>query len=114
MAKSTGSDKERRSNRPPAMTPEGREQQLIALAMEATEKRIRNGTATAQELCHFLKAGSPTAKLERQILEKQKELISAKTENLASQKRIEELYVNALSAMRAYSGSSEGDKEYED
>ena len=115
MAKLTGSSTEQRSNRPPATTPEGREQQLIALAMEATEKRIRNGTATAQELCHFLKAGSPTAKLERQILEKQKELITAKTEAIESQKRVEELYSNALAAMRSYSGSSsEADKEYED
>ena len=114
MATSTGSDKEKRPNRPPATTPEGREQQLIALAMEATEKRIRNGTATAQELCHFLKAGSPTAKLERQILEKQKELITAKTEAIESQKRVEELYSSALAAMRSYSGASEGDKEYED
>ncbi len=114
VAKSTGSDKDKRSNRPPATTPEGREQQLIALAMEATEKRIRNGTATAQELVHFLKAGSPTAKLERQILEKQRELITAKTEAIESQKRVEELYSNALAAMRSYSGSSEGEKDYED
>ena len=114
MAKSTGSDKEKRSKRPPATTPEGREQQLIALAMEATEKRIRNGTATAQELVHFLKAGSPTAKLERQILEKQKELISAKTEAMESQKRVEELYSNALAAMRSYSGSAGEDPGYED
>ncbi len=114
MAKSDGSSKEPKKKRPPATTPEGREQQLIALAMEATEKRIRNGTATAQELVHFLKAGSPTAKLERQILEKQKELISAKTEAMESQKRVEELYSNALAAMRSYSGSAGEDPGYED
>lgn len=113
MVKANENSRGKVSNRSPAVTPEGREQQLIALAMEATEKRIRNGTATAQELCHFLKAGSPTAKLERQILEKQKELITAKTEAIESQKRVEELYSNALSAMRAYSGSSEGDEYYE-
>ena len=73
MAKSAGTKKDLQAKRPPATTPEGREQQLIALAMEATEKRIRDGTASAQELVHFLKAGSPTAKLERQILEKQRE-----------------------------------------
>lgn len=114
MAKSTGSNREQKPKRPPATTPEGREQQLIGLAMEATEKRIRNGTATAQELVHFLKAGSPTAKLERQILEKQKELITAKTEAIESQKRVEELYANALAAMRSYSGASQEEKEYED
>ena len=90
---------------PPARTPEGREQQLISLAMDATEKRIKNGTASAQELVHFLKAGSPNARLERQILEQQKELLTAKTESLKAEKRVEELYMNALTAMRVYSGS---------
>jgi len=106
--------KEPRKKHPPATTPEGREQQLIALAMDATEKRIRNGTASAQELVHFLKAGSPNAKLERQVLEKQRELLTAKTSAIESQKRVEELYANALSAMRAYSGDSPEENEYED
>lgn len=114
MAKSAGTKKDVQAKRPPATTPEGREQQLIALAMEATEKRIRDGTASAQELVHFLKAGSPTAKLERQILEKQKELLVAKTAAIESQKRVEELYANALSAMRAYSGDPEKGNDYED
>lgn len=114
MAKSAGTKKDIQAKRPPATTPEGREQQLIALAMEATEKRIRDGTASAQELVHFLKAGSPTAKLERQILEKQRELLVAKTAAIESQKRVEELYANALSAMRAYSGDPEKGNDYED
>ena len=115
MAKSDGSSREPNKKRPPATTPEGREKQLIELAMEATEKRIRNGTASAQELVHFIKAGSPTAKLERQILEKQKELLVAKTSAIESQKRVEELYSNALSAMRAYSGDPEKESDdYDD
>ena len=75
---------------------------------------FRSGTASAQELVHFLKAGSPTAKLERQILEKQRELLVAKTAAIESQKRVEELYANALSAMRSYSGDPEKDNDYED
>ena len=121
MARSTGTRKDIDAarqdlspSRPPATTPEGREQQLIALAMEATEKRIRNGTASAQELVHFLKAGSPTAKLERQILEKQRDLVVAKTSAIESQKRVEELYSNARSAMRAYSGDSEKEDDIYD
>lgn len=98
--------------RPPATTPEGREQQLTALAMDAIETRIRNGTASAQELTYFAKIGSPNARLERKILEQQSELLAAKTSAIKSQERVEELYVNALSAMRTYSGSPE--KETED
>lgn len=114
MGRAAVNTKKATPKRPPATTPEGREQQLIALAMEATEKRIRDGTASAQELVHFLKAGSPNARLERQILEKQKDLITAKTEAIASQKRTEELYANALSAMRAYSGSPDEGQDYDD
>lgn len=114
MAKPDGTNKDSQTNRPPATTPEGREQQLTALAMDAIEKRIKNGTASAQELTHFAKIGSPTAKLERQILEKQKELLEAKTAAIKSQERTEELYKNALSAMRTYSGSPEKDVEYDD
>lgn len=97
--------------RPPATTPEGREQQLIGMAMDAVESRIANGTATAQELCHFLKMGSPSAKLERAILEKQKELLEAKTSAIQSQKHIEELYTNAMNAMRSYSGQNGAEED---
>lgn len=105
-SKQTTSREKHIRSQPPATTPEGREQQLVALAMDASEKRIRNGTASAQELVYLMKAGSPNAKLERQILEQQKELMTAKTEALQSQKRVEELYANALSAMRSYSGNA--------
>lgn len=114
MVKSDRSKEEPLSKRPPATTPEGREHQLTALAMEAIEKRIRNGTASAQELTYFAKLGSPNAKLERQILEKQKELLEAKTAAIRSQERVEELYINALSAMRNYSGHPDKGDEYED
>jgi hypothetical protein len=100
--------------RPPATTPEGREHQLTALAMDAIEKRIRNGTASAQELTYFAKLGSPTSRLERKILEQQCELLEAKTSAIKSQERVEELYVNALSAMRTYSGSPEKVPDYDD
>lgn len=114
MSKSDGTKPDTQINRPPATTPEGREQQLTALAMDAIEKRIRNGTASAQELTHFAKLGSPTARLERQILEKQRELLEAKTSAIKSQERVEELYINALSAMRTYSGDPQREPDYED
>lgn len=97
--------------RPPATTPEARENQIIALAFDLVEKRIIAGTASSQETTHFLKLGSPTSRLEREILEKQKELITAKTESIQSGKRVEELYLNALNAMRSYTGNQRGDDE---
>jgi hypothetical protein len=105
MAKYSRPEKEQERHSPPATTVEGRENQMISLAIDLAEKRMRAGTASAQEVCHFLKAGSINAKIERDILEKQKELITAKTESLRASKRVDELYADAISAMRAYSGN---------
>ena len=97
----------------PALTPEARENQLIYLATELAEKQLRDGTASSQVITHYLKMGSTKERIEKEILEKQKELISAKTESLQSAKRIEELYTNAIAAMRRYSGNGGTDEEEE-
>ena len=101
----------------PATTPEARENQLIALAVDLAEKQLLDGTASSQVITHYLKLGTAKEKIEREILEKKKELIEAQTENLQAAKRIEELYTNALNAMKHYSGqdsATEEDDEYED
>ena len=95
----------------PALTPEARENQLISLAVDLAEKQLIEGTASSQVITHYLKLGSTKEKIEREILEKQKELIEAKTENLQSAKRIEELYTNAINAMKNYSGQTNDDSE---
>lgn len=89
----------------PALTPEARENQLISLAYDLVEQRLLDGTAKAQETVHFLKLGSTKERIEKEILERQKELITAKTEAIQSAKRVEELYENALNAMKIYSGN---------
>lgn len=99
----------------PALTPEARENQLIYLATNLAEQQLKDGTASSQVITHYLKLGSTKEKIEKEILEKQKELITAKTEALQSTKRIEELYANAISAMKRYSGHIiEDDEEYDD
>ena len=115
MAKARQS-KESGSSRPmrPALSPEARENQMIALAMDLAEKQLQEGTASSQVITHYLKLGSTKERIEKEILEKQKELITAKTEALQSAKRVEELYMNALNAMRRYSGSNDGEDEQDD
>lgn len=106
MAKVTNSKSPDSSpKRRPALTPEARENQLISMAVDLAEKQLAEGTASSQVITHFLKLGSTKEKIEKEILEKQKELISAKTDALQSQKRIEELYTDAIAAMRRYSGN---------
>ena len=89
----------------PAMSPEARENQLIALAYDVAEERLRNGTATSQEVCHFLRLGSMKERKELEMMDKKNELMKAKTEALQSAKHIEELYSNAINAFKTYRGS---------
>lgn len=78
---------------------------MIAYAVDLAEQQLRDGTASSQVITHYLKLGSLNSKLEREILQEQKNLMRAKTESIQSGKRIEELYQNALNAMRTYSGN---------
>ena len=93
----------------PAFTLEARQNQLVSLAVDCAEKQLRNGTASSQVITHYLKLGSTREKLEIEILEKQKDLIAAKTDAIQSAKRVEELYVNALAVMKDYGGNGGSD-----
>lgn len=108
----TNSSEKSKSIRP-ALTPEARENQLIYLATDLAEQQLREGTASSQVITHYLKLGTTKERIEKEILEKQKELITAKTEALQSAKKIEELYAEAISAMRKYSGHGETEDEPE-
>ena len=93
----------------PALTPEARENQMISLAVDLAEKQLMEGTASSQVITHYLKLGSTKERIEKEILEKQKQLIEAKTQSLQSAQRIEELNTDALNAIRKYSGQGDSD-----
>lgn len=109
IRKDTNQSKRRRA---PARTFEARENQLIALAVDLAEKQLSEGTASAQVITHYLRLGSTMERLEKDKLASENELLKAKTESLKSAKKVEELYLNALNAMKTYSGrQDEGDTD---
>ncbi len=95
-----------RIRRRPATSPESRELELSAAAYDLAEEQIRSGTASSQVITHFLRMGSTRERLEQERMYHEVQLTEVKKEQLEGQKRVEELYVNALEAMRGYSGSS--------
>lgn len=99
-------NKRAKTNRtsPPAKTPEGRENQLVKLAIDLAEEQLAKGTASAQVLTHFLRLGTVKARLELEKTEQENRLLAAKTEALESAQKIEELYAQALAAMQRYQG----------
>lgn len=92
----------------PALSQEAKDAEMAALAIDLAEKQLREGTASAQVITHFLKIGARREKLEVEILEKQKELIEAKIKAYQSAEDMKELYARALDAMRIYSGNGGG------
>lgn len=95
---------EQSPRRRPATTPDERETQMIALADQLAERQLRDGTASAQVITHYLKLGSSRERLEQHRLELENQYTEAKMEALASQARVEQLYKTAMDAFRGYSG----------
>lgn len=93
------------SRHAPARTPEGRENQLISLAIDLAEKQLQEGTASSQVITHFLRLGTERERLEREKLEQENLLINEKINAIRAAERVEELYTNAIAAMKSYGGN---------
>lgn len=92
----------------PGISPEADENRMIALAVRAAEKQLEEGTASAAVIVHYLKLASSKERLEQEKAQRELELLEAKTEALKSQRRVEELYSEALRAMKSYAYDSGG------
>lgn len=108
-SKSSASEEKVISKQPPALTPEDREQQMIALATNLAEEQLRAGTASSQVITHYLKLGTMREQEEREKLRRENELLKAKTEALHSEQRSEELFSQALAAIKEYAGGDNDD-----
>lgn len=107
------SDETPRKRRPPAKTPEAREHELIGLATDVAEQQMRNGSASAMVITHFLKLGTTRDQLERARLEAEVELSKAKVEDLKTAKRLEDVIGDALKAFTEYKGGGSFDDDDE-
>jgi hypothetical protein len=103
-----------KTRRPPATTPAARENQMIALAFDLAEKQLVDGSASSQVITHYLKLATTREQIEKEKLELEKQLLKARTDTIESAKRVEELYANALNAMRGYQGAEVETEEFDD
>lgn len=108
----TSSDDIPRKRRP-ALTPEGRENQMINLAIDCAERQMREGTASSQVITHYLKLASTREKLEQEKLREENKLLRAKTKAYEEAGDMKVAYEQAIAAMRVYSGHGDED-DYED
>jgi superfamily II DNA/RNA helicase len=111
MGRTSRATQETQSSRP-FLTPEAQESYLVSLAYGLVEQRLKNGSASSQETVHFLKLGSAKERYELEKLQEENKLLRAKTESLQGEKRVEELYADAIKAMRKYNGQDESYEDY--
>ena len=111
MAKSSNKHLKNSREFAPAISPEARELQIASQAYDLVEQRIRDGTATSQETTYFLKLSSLSEKLRKEKLAKEIELLEAKTDAIKAVKRMDEVYMDAINAMRLYQGIGGEDNE---
>ena len=96
------------------LTPEGRENQMISLAMDLAEQQLRDWTASSQLITEFVKRGSTKARIEKELLEKQRDLAAAKAESIKAADRLEELLPKVMKAMGRYRGEDDEEEEFDD
>lgn len=94
----------------PAISIEAREQQMISYAIDLAEKQLIEGTASSQVITHYLKLGSSRERLEREMMEKQAELLEAKKQNLHTMESQNELLEKAMRAFTSYQGRGDPDE----
>lgn len=94
----------------PARSEEAKESRLISLAVDLAEKQLEEGTASSQVITHYLKLATSREKIEKEILERQRELIEAKTESLRANQQLTELFSQAIAAMKDY-GPTEDERD---
>lgn len=99
------------NGRAPARTPEAREQELASAAYDLADEQLRAGTASSQVITHFLKMGSTRERLEQQSIKHDIELKRVRAEQIEAEKHLEELFVEAIGAMRSYQGADPAELE---
>lgn len=94
----------KRSKRPPARTPEGREAKITSAILDLVEEQIQDKTVSSQVMTHFLKLSTEREKLEREKLRLEAEVLKKRAENIESAARMEVLYEEAINALKTYQG----------
>ena len=97
------------ARRRPADNPGDREKQMANYADELAEKQLRDGSASAMVISHYLKAATERERLEREKINLESLRLKAQIAQIESQATSGELMERVLDALRSYSGEDDDD-----
>lgn len=107
-AVSTKSSEAKQRSRP-ALTPEARQNQMIAKAEKLAEKWLDEGTAPSQIVTHYLKLATVKSQLELEKIKRENAVLEAKAKAIDSAESSKVLFDKAIAAFKGYTG-----QDYED
>lgn len=96
----------------PLHTPEGRINQLISLAVDAAEERLKNGTASSQIITTLLNLGTEKTQLEMEKLRTDVKVGTAKVQQIKTEEEIAKKYDAAIKAMNSYRSDDYNTEDY--
>lgn len=105
---------DRVSSGSPKLSIEAHENMMISLATSLAEKQLREGTASAQVITHYLRLGTTREKLEQEKLHKENSLLDAKTRSLGDVAEIKQMYEEAIQAFKGYRGHIFDEEDYDE
>lgn len=103
-----------KGKKPSARTLEGRENQLIALAVDLAEKKLRDGTASSQIITTLLNLATTKYRLEMERIRSDILLKEAKVEEIRSSEDVKDMYEDAINAMQSYRPPMEDEEFYDE
>nr|DAK41359.1 MAG TPA: hypothetical protein [Caudoviricetes sp.] len=96
---------------PPGLQPDNRFQQIAALGLKRLEERLISGEATGQEIVYAIQFADPLRPLKKAKLKSENALLQSKKDAIDSAQKSEELYANAIAAMKQYQGRGDDDQD---
>ena len=100
--------------RPPALTPEAAERRCVEAAYSLAQRQLDEGSASPSVVVHFLKLGTARAQLEQEKLRKETELLQTKKIAIEETQHMEQMFAEAIAAMRRCQGHPDDEDEDED
>lgn len=91
---------------PPARTRERRTQQLVVLAEDLIEERLRKGTASPTEVTAIIRLGTAQELANIERIKAQTDYLHAQKAKAESETVREEMFKEAMEAMSRYAGDS--------
>lgn len=107
-------DTEQSKRSAPALTVDEEEDELVALAVGLAKERLLDKSASNDLVRSIIQFGTVRARLEKEKLRRETELLIAKADAIEQARATEAMFQEAVAAMKSYTYRPEEEEEYDE